>query len=48
MISISEVLDGAGIRVMFEDTDVFVLLLYFYRLREFMMLTQPNLLAAHV
>ena len=34
MIAISEVLDGAGIRVMFHDTDVFVLLLHFYRLRE--------------
>ena len=32
MIAISEVLDGAGIRVMFDDTDV--LLLHFYRLRE--------------
>ena len=34
MIAISEELDGAGIRVMFDDTDVFVLLLHFYRLRE--------------
>ena len=33
MIAILEELDGAGIRVMFEDTDVFVLLLHFYRLR---------------
>ena len=34
MIAISEVLDGAGIRIMFDDTDVFVLLLHFYCLRE--------------
>ena len=34
MIAISEVLDGAGIPVKFDDTDVFVLLLHFYRLRE--------------
>ena len=34
MIAISEELDGAGIRVMCDDTDVFVLLLHFYRLRE--------------
>ena len=34
MIAISEELDGTGIRVMFDDTDVFMLLLYFYRLRE--------------
>ena len=32
MIAISEELDWAGIRVMFENTDVFVLLLHFYRL----------------
>ena len=32
MIAISEVIDGAGIRVMFDATDVFVLLLHFYRL----------------
>ena len=34
IIAISEELDGAGIRVMCDDTDVFVLLLHFYRLRE--------------
>ena len=34
MIAISEELDGAGIRVMFDDTDVFVLLLHFCRIRE--------------
>ena len=34
MIAISEELDGAGIRVKCDDTDVFVLLLHFYRLRE--------------
>ena len=34
MIAISEELDGAGIRVMCDDTDVFVLLLHFYRIRE--------------
>ena len=34
MIAISEVLDGAGIRVKVDDTDVFVLLLHLYRLRE--------------
>ena len=32
MIAISEELDGAGIRVMFDDTDFFVLLLHVYRL----------------
>ena len=37
MIAISEELDGAGIRVMFDDSDGFVLLLHFYRL------TAPNL-----
>ena len=34
MIAISEELDGAGIRVMCDDTDVFALLLHFYHLRE--------------
>ena len=49
MIAISEELDGAGIRVMCDDTDVFVLLLHFYRLREMSKHKEiiPNLLAAH-
>ena len=34
MIAISEELDGTGIRVMVDDTDTFMLLLHFYRLRE--------------
>ena len=34
IIAISEELDGAGIRVMCDDTDVFVLLLHFCCLRE--------------
>ena len=34
MIVISEELDWAGIRVMCDDTDVFVVLLHFYSLRE--------------
>ena len=34
MIAIAEELDGAGIRVMFDDTDAFVLLLHFYRFME--------------
>ena len=32
IIAISEEVDGAGLRVMFDDSDV--LLLHFYRLRE--------------
>ena len=34
MVAISEEQNGVGIRVMCDDTDVFVLLLYFYNLRQ--------------
>ena len=49
MIAISEVLDGARIRVMFDDTDVIVLIVAaFLSSQRNVMLPQPKLLPALV